>query len=386
MRIAFGIVSLFPGRGLQLQRDCVDIAGRVRELGHEVTLFTSRRSGNDFASDLDVQLLPSDAHTNHYTQDLFSKRFIRQSAGQFDLVVGFDELAGLGVLYCSDRSMPARVTRNALLRLLPRYRRYIDLEQACFAPNGTTKILLLSEPQLNEYWNCWTTEQSRMTTLSPTLSPIRQRLQYGVDGTRSVWRARLGLSNDDWTWITVCVQPKTRGVDRTVRALRHFPGARLLISGLDRREAKSIPIVALARHLDVFDRIQRFGHCEDIPALMAAADVMVHPARYDTTGTVILEAIANGLPTVTTATCGYARHVSLASAGSVIHEPFSQRARIAALERARDPVQSVRWSASAAVYGRNSALYEGRLRAAEMIVAGAQERSAVIHNSVPASC
>ena|ERR1700674_3686945 len=55
MNFAFAIVSLFPGGGLQ--RDCVDIARRVRELGHEVTIFTSRTSGEGFAEDLPVHVL-----------------------------------------------------------------------------------------------------------------------------------------------------------------------------------------------------------------------------------------------------------------------------------------------------------------------------------------
>ena len=42
------------------------------------------------------------------------------------------------------------------------------------------------------------------------------------------------------------------------------------------------------------------GFREDIPELMAAADVLVHPSRLDVTGQVILEAIVNGLPAVVT--------------------------------------------------------------------------------------
>ena len=64
--------------------------------------------------------------------------------------------------------------------------------------------------------------------------------------------------------------------------------------------------------LGLADRISFLGHREDIPELMAAADLLVHPARHDTTGTVILEAVVNGLPVITTSTCGYAHHVEAA--------------------------------------------------------------------------
>jgi len=88
MNIAFAIVSLFPGGGLQ--RDCVDIARRVRELGHEVTIFTSRASGEGFAEDLPVHVLGVGPRTNHGRQRAFSKEFARTASQRFDLLVGFD--------------------------------------------------------------------------------------------------------------------------------------------------------------------------------------------------------------------------------------------------------------------------------------------------------
>lgn len=373
MRIAFLIVSLFPGGGLQ--RDCVNIAQRVRRLGHEVTIFTSRKSDDQFAADLPVRILSIPSRTNHERQRAFSDECKKAVADEFDLIVGFDKLDGLDVLYCSDGSMQMRVARNPLLRLLPRYREYVKLEKTCFAPKLTNKIILLSEPQLNEYWTSWATEQSRLTVLPPTIETTRCRPQSRIDGTREDYRAALGLSARDWAWIAICVQPKTKGVDRTIQALSRFPQARLLIVGLEEHEEKCGKIRSLADRYAVADRIIWLGHREDVPELMAAADLFVHPARYDTTGTVILEAVANGLPVVTTSNCGYARHVSSANAGIVLQEPFRQGAFVRALDDARDPEQALQWSRHGSDYGKQSSLYEGRGRAAELIVASALERS-----------
>ena len=108
---------------------------------------------------------------------------------------------------------------------------------------------------------------------------------------------------------------------------------------------------------------------------MAAADLLVHPARNDTTGTVILEAVVNGLPVIATAVCGYAAHVEAAEAGIVIDEPFAVKAYLAALAAAQDRERCARWSAAAMRYGEQPFLYEGRARAADIIVAAAAERA-----------
>jgi UDP-glucose:(heptosyl)LPS alpha-1,3-glucosyltransferase len=374
MHFAFAIMNLFPGGGLQ--RDCVDIAHRVQQRGHAVTIFTSRNAGG-IAEDLSVTILPVAGYTNHGRQHSFSDVFATSAAGRFDLLVGFDKLGGLDLLYCSDRSMRARAARNPLLHLLPRYRGYMSLEKTCFAPHQTTEILLLAESQLDEYWNAWRTEPNRLVMLPPTLVPARRKPEYRVNGVRAEWRKRLGLRPDDWVWIATCVQPITKGTDRSVRALRHFPDARLLVVGLSEREFKSAKTRQLAEGLGVADRIKWLGHREDVPELMAAADVFLHPARYDTTGTVILEAIVNGLPVITTSNCGYAKHVTGANAGIVVKEPYRAKTFIAALEIARDPACRQRWSGSGREYGKQTSLYEGRARATELILASGFRRAAV---------
>jgi UDP-glucose:(heptosyl)LPS alpha-1,3-glucosyltransferase len=372
MHFAFAIVSLFPGGGLQ--RDCVDIARRIRHLGHEVTIFTSRKLGGSFAEDLPIRILNSGKWTNHGRQRAFSSEINRLPPGQFDLLVGFDKLGGLDVLYCSDRSMRSRATKNPVLRLFPRYREYIALEKESFAPTQRTKILLLSESQLNEYWSAWRTEPKRLLMLPPTLVSARRRPECRVNGTREELRTQLDLMPNDWVWIATCVQPFTKGMDRSVRALRNFPNARLLIVGLEEQTARSVRIKRIADRLGVSSRIKWLGHREDVAELMAAADLFVHPARYDTTGTVILEAIVNGLPVITTSSCGYAKHVNIANAGIVVQEPFRLKTFVDALENAQDPVCFAQWSKSGQEYGMQRALYEGRGRAADLIVASGLEQ------------
>jgi UDP-glucose:(heptosyl)LPS alpha-1,3-glucosyltransferase len=294
---------------------------------------------------------------------------------QFDLVVGFDKLTHLDVLYCADPSVYFRMRKERFRFLIPRYRGYLALERATFAPGRKTKVLVLSEKQLAEYRDAWHTPAERLALLPPTVSSTRRCPQYRRNGRRDARRADFGFAPLDWVWIDIGVQPHTKGFDRTVRALRQFPNAKLLIVGLVETSTRAAAaLAARAKRLGVADRISFLGHREDIPEVMAAADLLVHPARHDTTGTVILEAVVNGLPVVTTSVCGYARHVIAAEAGIVVDEPFDSRAFAAALSVAQDAERRSRWSAAAERYGAHPFLYDGRMRAAEMILGAAAER------------
>jgi UDP-glucose:(heptosyl)LPS alpha-1,3-glucosyltransferase len=374
MRIAFAIMKLFPGGGLQ--RDCVEIARHCRQRGHDVVLFTSFKDESDFADDLAVVVLPIRQSTNHRMLEDFATSFRWAAAlQQFDLLVGFDKLTHLDVLYCADPSIYFRMTQERFRFLIPRYRTFLALEGATFEPGRRTKVLVLSHRQLDEYRHVWRTPRERLSLLPPTVSSARRRPEYRRNGVRAELRADFGFTSRDWVWIAIGVQPHTKGLDRTLRALCEFPSAKLLIVGLLETSTRAAEALAKrAKRLGLTDRISFLGHREDVPDLMSAADLLVHPARHDTTGTVILEAVVNGLPVVATSACGYAQHVVAAEAGIVVDEPFDSNVFAAALSAAEDTTRRSRWSASAEKYGAQPFLYEGRTRAAEMILTAAAER------------
>jgi UDP-glucose:(heptosyl)LPS alpha-1,3-glucosyltransferase len=363
MNIAFAIVSIFPGGGLQ--RDCLAIASRLAMLGHTVTLFAENRHG-ELSGDIPIELLPNRAWTNHGRDVRFANDVLSRCSGQFDRLVGFSKLKGLDVLYCADPCIAARAPPT-LAWLTGRRRAMIELEAASFAPAARTRCLLLSERQLREYREAWSTEPTRLVLLPPTIDRTRRQPELRANGSREQVRARLGLRTDQWIWLAVATQPRVKGLDRAVAALKDFPAARLLVAGIapDTRHGRSLK--RSAHHAGAADRLDLLGLRHDIPQLMAAADLLVHPARYDTTGTVILEALVNGLPVVTTGACGYATHVTAADAGLVIPEPFHQSALIGALAAAQLADRRTIWSTNGIAYGETTGLYAGLDRVADII-------------------
>ena len=63
---------------------------------------------------------------------------------------------------------------------------------------------------------------------------------------------------------------------------------------------------------------------DDVPDLLLAADLVIHPARNESAGSVLIEALAAGVPVLCSGNCGFADHVR-ESGGIVLHKPFRQR-------------------------------------------------------------
>jgi glycosyltransferase involved in cell wall biosynthesis len=128
-----------------------------------------------------------------------------------------------------------------------------------------------------------------------------------------------------------------KNLGTVLRALREVPRFHLAVAGtLD-----GSPYPALARRLDLDDRVHFLGYCENIPALMRSVDVCLCPSRYEPFSLVLLEALASGCPVITAETVG-AADLLPEDAGWVIEEPTDVDALSAKIETAKEKIQSSR--------------------------------------------
>lgn len=362
MKLAFLLFRYFPYGGLQ--RDCLAIAESLAGRGHSVHLLTRRWEG---PSPRSVAHLPieSGGLANHRRLMRFGQAAARHVAAEgFDGVVGFDRLPGLDLYYAGARCYAAAAARHGpLYRLTPRYRCHATLERAIFAPESATQILLLAEAERAAFRRHYGTSEKRFHLLPPG---IDRRLRRPADALarRSAQRQALGLTAEDRLLLLVGSRFRTKGVDRAIRALAALqPSVRLLVLGSDRPGRMAL----LARALGVAGRVRFLGGESDILPYLLAADLLVHPARSELTGTVILEAIVAGLPVLCSGACGYAEHVLKAGAGLVLPEPFDQRALGRTLREMLESPLLPQWQRQALDYAARADLYEGRARAALLI-------------------
>ncbi len=176
---------------------------------------------------------------------------------------------------------------------------------------------------------------------------------------------------------------RTKGLARAITALAGLPidlqqRSSLIVVGHDDDEKQ---YRKQADRSSVSQQVLFLGgrSRQEIPKLLAAGDLMVHPAHNENTGTVLLEAIAAGLPVLATDVCGYAHHIKAAEAGIVLDSPFDQKALNTRLASMLTSPYLDRWSANGQRYGTNPALYKMPASAVDAIEAYEQRKISPIN-------
>lgn len=134
-------------------------------------------------------------------------------------------------------------------------------------------------------------------------------------GSRQILRNRLGIPEQATLFLFVGSGFERKNLRTVIRALSSLPmEAHLAIIGKDSRQGR---YERLAQRLGVTGRCHFLGVQRELPALYGMADAFVLPTLYDPFPNVILEAMATGLPIITSRKCGGAELVE-GEAGMVL--------------------------------------------------------------------
>ncbi|MEH6504579.1 MAG: glycosyltransferase family 4 protein [Cycloclasticus sp.] len=373
MRLAFALYKYFPYGGLA--RDFSRIANICLEKGHSVDVYVMEWKG-DLVPEYNVHVLACKGWSNHAKVGNFHRQLNqRLSSKQYDAVIGFNKMPGLDVYYAADPCYVDRFVKSSFLtKLNPRYRFYADVEEAVFGQSSKTVCLMISDKQTELFKKHYQTADQRLVMLPPGIDPNRRKPNDAAD-KRARFRETLKLEEDDLLVLMVGTGFKTKGVDRAITALSSLDmdvlaKTHLIVVGEDDLDAYK----RLAEQQGVASRCHFMGGRNDVPDFLLSADLLLHPARKENTGTVILEAMVAGLPVLVTDVCGYAKYVSQAEAGFVLSSPFQQQVLNERLSGMLSNTASDIWSKNALEYADNEDLYSMPEKAVEAIERVARDK------------
>ena len=366
MKLALCLYKYFPYGGLQ--RDFLRILNECRGRGHDVHVYTAEWKEEKPKGVAITNLKPKFprglfAVTNNAQNRSFHSRLQKALAQEsFDLVIGFNKMPGLDVYYGADfcylgRALPQYAIYGPLYRFMPRYRHLVSFEKAVFGRDSRTQILSLSEREKTVFQQYYFTPEERFHLLPPALDSDRKPVADRTD-TRIHMRREMGIDASDTLLLFIGSGFRAKGLDRALIALSHLPPTvltttHLVVVGQD----QAGPYQRQAHKLQIADRVRFLGYRTDIPELLAAGDLLVHPTYQENIGTILLEAIASGLPVIATDVCGFTSHIIQANAGRVLPSPFDQDQLNQELTAALDPGKQALWSANGIRYGANPSLY-----------------------------
>ncbi len=367
MKLAFVLFKYFPFGGLQ--RDMRRIAQECQSWGHEIHIYCLTWEG-EIPQGFSVHQAGIERLTNYAKYRAFHQALQRRFVDEgIDCVIGFNRMPGLDIYYAADSCFKEKMShRSKLIQFGPRYRHFLEFEEAVFGSGSKAEILLISPTQQKDFQHHYNTPTEQLHLLPPGISKDRQAPPNATE-IRREFRREFGLAEDDRLLLAIGSGFKTKGLDRTLQAIKALPEqqrsrTRLIAMGSDNPK----PFIKMAKQLGLAQQLEIISGRDDVPRFLQGGDLLIHPAYTENTGTVLLEALVAGLPVLTTASCGYAFHVEKSGGGRVVPAPFEQVQLNQDLAEMLDSPQCEQWRRCGIQYGQTEDLYSMPALAASLIL------------------
>jgi UDP-glucose:(heptosyl)LPS alpha-1,3-glucosyltransferase len=208
-------------------------------------------------------------------------------------------------------------------RFSGKHREVLALEKELFGPRGARAVIANSALVRDEIVRHFQYPEAKIQVIHNGVPPFAP-----PPGARVHTRAALGLKEDDYAILFAGSGWSRKGLRFAIEAMNQakIERATLLIAG--RGNPHTLPKCAQARFL---------GPVKDMPPLLAAADVFILPTIYDPFSNACLEALAAGLPVITTAQNGFSEIIESGLEGEIVEQPNDISALTGAIKSWRDP-------------------------------------------------
>lgn len=367
MNLALCHESVIPDRG-GCETYVADLARRLLADGHEVHLYASRWDEPALPRGLRYHPLPSPRGPRFLRPWLFSavcRSALREAKHEVSL--GFDKTQGPDAVYALGGLHQASVEHNLLkfrsrtAARLARWCKRLDPANWSFALLerrqylGPDRPLVIANSQLvrrhfEEYLGL---EPADLRVVHCAIDPNRFR-EDDRPRLRMEGRRHWGIGIDETVGVFVAMNYRLKGLEPLLYAVRRLPTSlpfRLLVAG----SPETRPGERLAHKLGIAGRVCFAGHCPEVRAAYFASDFLVHPTFYDPCSLVVLEALACGLPVITSRHNGASELLSPLREGYVIDDPHDYDRLAWCIEQMLDPSRrmacaraaraaSVRWT------------------------------------------
>jgi UDP-glucose:(heptosyl)LPS alpha-1,3-glucosyltransferase len=195
--------------------------------------------------------------------------------------------------------------RNWLRRLSGKHRELLELERQLFSNKGARLVIANSHMVRAEIEQHFRFPSERLHVIHNGVPPFS-----ASPHARAEVREQLGLSADEYVILFAGSGWERKGLRFAIEAVSRAENGLLLVAGRGRQ-----------RRLPASGRTRFLGPVADLPRYLAAADIFLLPTLYEPFSNACLEAVAAGLPVITTRANGFAEIIKLGTEGEAVTDP-----------------------------------------------------------------
>ena len=218
--------------------------------------------------------------------------------------------------------------KRLMLQLSPKQQTLLALERRAVSlpPEGAGKFVSICQMMTQQLRDVYNVGSERVVLLeNPRMNALPDAGQAAAD--RAWFRGHYHLAEPDRVALFVGHDFRRKGLRFAIEAVAAAPGWKLLVVGL----GKVREFVEQVENAGLTERIKFIGPTRQMNQVYAAGDALILPTFYDSFGLVVVEALAHGLPVISTEFLGAADLVRRNHVGTIVPGPRDVLAMTAAL-------------------------------------------------------
>jgi len=366
MRLALNFPSVDPTRG-GAETYIVDLCRSLVRRGHQVDLYASSWAEGALPAEVRCVEVAAEGSTRLRRMVAFAENSARALKGaDYDCTIGFintyehDVIIPQGGVHRGSLWANSMRFGNPLVRRLyvlgkvinPKYWAYRAIERRQYAAERRARVIAVSHMVRRHIERFERVDPSLIHVVPNAIDPDRVRVER-PGAVRCAFRNRVGLAPDDLVGLFVGHNYALKGLEPLIRSLaaRNVAGARpihLLVCG----GGKPARFRRLAERLGVGPLIHFLGFHDDVRECYWSSDFFVSPSYYDPCSLVVMEALACGLPVITSSRNGAGELMTDGKQGYVLSAPDAIDELAAALDKMTDDDRRARMAVRAEKLGR----------------------------------
>jgi UDP-glucose:(heptosyl)LPS alpha-1,3-glucosyltransferase len=235
----------------------------------------------------------------------------------------------------------------------------LALEDRYFGRRNYRKLIALTDQVKSDLMRLYSVPGRDVVVLPNGFSPDEFNLGRALV-ERAAVREQLGIRPAEKAVLFVANELERKGFGPLIRALASLKSHRVKLVVVGRASLK--PYHAELHRLGLAESVVAVGPTSDVARYYAAADLFALPTQYEAWGLVVVEALASGVPVLTSRLAGAAVAITAGRTGELLDDPDDvdeiklKLGRM--LDGGYDPVEQISQSVAAYAWPKILARYE----------------------------